>query len=186
MSESNGEGKSGLAPATAFDAVADLARSGETERLAAALDAGVAVNASNTRGDTLLLLACYHGREDCVRMLLARGAAVDLANHKGQRPLTGACFKGYVSIVERLLDAGARLEEDDGDIKTPLMYAASFDHGAIVKRLIAAGANVDATTKDGRTALDLARDNLATGVVALLAPDDPSVKKQSEYDWTKM
>jgi ankyrin repeat protein len=39
-----------------------LARTGETDQLAAYLDAGVDANLANQKGDTLLMLAAYHGR----------------------------------------------------------------------------------------------------------------------------
>jgi len=164
----------------------NLARSGDTSQLAIQLDSGLAVDTANERGDTLLLLACYYGRDDCVEMLLRRGASVDQANNKGQRPLTGASFKGYLGIVKQLIAAGARLEEEDSSIKTPLMYAASFEHGAVVKQLIEAGADINARNELGKTALDLARENLAHSVVAILAPDDGPAPGNSDYDWTRM
>lgn len=184
MSNSNPEAESATEDNIAR--AGELARGGDTERLAQLLQTGLAVDATNERGDSLLLLACYYGREDCVTLLLKHGASVDLANHKGQRPLTGASFKGYLGVVKQLISAGARLEEDDDSIKTPLMYAASFEHGAVVKQLIEAGADINATTADGKTALDLARDNLAHSVVAILAPDDKDARLKADYDWTKM
>lgn len=164
----------------------ELARSGDTEGLSQLIETGLTIDATNDRGDSLLLLACYYGREDCVRLLLQHGASVDQANHKGQRPLTGASFKGYLGVVKQLIAAGARLEEEDDSIKTPLMYAASFEHVAIVENLIEAGADINATTADGKTALDLARDNLAHSVVAILAPDDKDARQKADYDWTRM
>ena len=52
----------------------DLARQGRTEALVAYLDAGVPANLTNDRGDSLVMLAAYHGHADAVRALLARGA----------------------------------------------------------------------------------------------------------------
>src|SRR3954471_5576485 len=70
--------------------VFDLARLGDTAKLAAYIDAGVPANLTNDRGDTLLMLAAYHGHADTVRALLRRGAEVDRANDRGQTPLAGA------------------------------------------------------------------------------------------------
>ena len=50
-----------------------LARSGTTDELAADVDAGVNVNLTNQNGDTLLMLAAYHGHVETVRALLERG-----------------------------------------------------------------------------------------------------------------
>ncbi|MEW2552836.1 ankyrin repeat domain-containing protein, partial [Streptomyces zhihengii] len=67
--------------------VFDLARRGETETLAAYLDAGVPADLTNDKGDTLVMLAAYHGHAATVEALLARGAAADRANDRGQTPL---------------------------------------------------------------------------------------------------
>ncbi|GLX03404.1 hypothetical protein Misp03_03310 [Microbispora sp. NBRC 16548] len=71
----------------------DLARSGRTEALCAYVDAGVPVDLRNQKGDTLLMLAAYHGHAATVRALGERGADPDLANDRGQTPLAGAVFK---------------------------------------------------------------------------------------------
>lgn len=85
----------------------DLAREGDTDTVAAYVDAGVPPNLSNDKGDTLLMLAAYHGHADTVRVLLARGADAARANDRGQTPIAGAVFKGETEVVRVLLDAGA-------------------------------------------------------------------------------
>lgn len=74
--------------------VFDLARSGESDALAAYVDAGVPANLTNDRGDSLLMLAAYHGHASAVAALAGRGADPDRANDRGQTPLAGAVFKG--------------------------------------------------------------------------------------------
>jgi ankyrin repeat protein len=87
--------------------VFDLARHGDTDRLAAYVDAGVPANLTNDRGDTLIMLAAYHGHADAVRALLQRGAEPDRTNDRGQTPLAGAVFKGEQDVISALLDGGA-------------------------------------------------------------------------------
>ncbi|MGW2279071.1 ankyrin repeat domain-containing protein [Streptomyces sp. NPDC001770] len=87
--------------------VFDLARRGETDTLAAYVDAGVPANLTNDRGDSLLMLAAYHGHAPAVTALVARGADPDRANDRGQTPLAGAVFKGESAVIEALLAAGA-------------------------------------------------------------------------------
>lgn len=87
--------------------VFDLARDGGTDRLAAYVDAGVPANLADDRGDTLLMLAAYHGHAGTVRALLERGADCDRANDRGQTPLAGAVFKGEQEVVAALVEAGA-------------------------------------------------------------------------------
>ncbi|MEV5988257.1 ankyrin repeat domain-containing protein [Streptomyces sp. NPDC052051] len=85
----------------------DLARRGETKTLAAYVDAGVPADLTNDRGDSLVMLAAYHGHADAVRALLERGADVDRVNDRGQTPLAGAVFKGETEVVRALLERGA-------------------------------------------------------------------------------
>lgn len=85
----------------------ELARRGDTETLAAYVDAGVPVNLTNDRGDSLVMLAAYHGHAPAVRVLLERGADADRANDRGQTPLAGAVFKGEDAVIEALLSGGA-------------------------------------------------------------------------------
>ncbi|MER6195166.1 ankyrin repeat domain-containing protein [Streptomyces cyaneofuscatus] len=87
--------------------VFDLARTGETEALAAYVDAGVPADLTNGRGDSLLMLAAYHGHAGAVTALVARGADPDRANDRGQTPLAGAVFKGEDAVIDALLGAGA-------------------------------------------------------------------------------
>ncbi|THA30576.1 ankyrin repeat domain-containing protein [Streptomyces sp. A1277] len=87
--------------------VFDLARGGDTDALAAYVDAGVPANLTNDRGDSLLMLAAYHGHAEAVTALATRGADPDRANDRGQTPLAGAVFKGEDAVVRALLDAGA-------------------------------------------------------------------------------
>ena len=85
----------------------DMARSGDASTLAAYLDAGVPVNLTNGAGDTLVMLAAYHGHPETVRALIERGADVNRPNDRGQTPLAGAVFKGEDDVVDLLVAAGA-------------------------------------------------------------------------------
>ncbi|MEU8072998.1 MULTISPECIES: ankyrin repeat domain-containing protein [unclassified Micromonospora] len=85
----------------------DLARAGATEELAANVDAGLPVNLTNAKGDTLLILAAYHAHPETVAALLARGADPARVNDRGQTALAAAVFRRQEAAVRALLDAGA-------------------------------------------------------------------------------
>ncbi|MBX7558275.1 ankyrin repeat domain-containing protein, partial [Streptomyces sp. tea 10] len=70
----------------------DAARNGDTQLLSSALDAGVPVNLTNSKGDTLLNLAAYLEREETVAMLLARGADTERVSDMGFTALVCAVF----------------------------------------------------------------------------------------------
>lgn len=91
----------------------DLARTGETDQLRAYVEAGVPANLSNDRGDTLLMLAAYHGHAETVRALAALGADAGRPNDRGQTPLSGAVFKKEPEVIRVLLEAGA--DPDEGN-----------------------------------------------------------------------
>ncbi|MFF0371118.1 ankyrin repeat domain-containing protein [Micromonospora sp. NPDC005087] len=85
----------------------DLARSGSAEELTAQVDAGLPVNLTNDKGDTLLILAAYHAHPDTVAALLARGADHSRINDRGQTALAAAVFRSSTDAVRALLAAGA-------------------------------------------------------------------------------
>jgi uncharacterized protein len=84
-----------------------LARHGDTDTIAAYVDAGVPANLTNDKGDSLVMLAAYHGHSPAVQALLVRGADPNKPNDKGQMPIAGAVFKGEDQVVRVLLDGGA-------------------------------------------------------------------------------
>ncbi|EMC93923.1 hypothetical protein BAUCODRAFT_36379 [Baudoinia panamericana UAMH 10762] len=85
----------------------DFAREGKTAELNQYITAGIPVNLTNHKGDTLLMLASYHGHLDTVEMLLQKGADANVLNERGQSPVAGAVFKGYDDIVKKMVEAGA-------------------------------------------------------------------------------
>ena len=87
------------------------AREGDVETLGPLLDAGLPADLSNDKGDTLLMLASYHGHEALTERLLKAGADPAIANDRGQTPLAGAAFKGETAIARLLLDHGAPVED---------------------------------------------------------------------------
>ncbi|RBY98143.1 ankyrin repeat domain-containing protein [Blastococcus sp. TF02-8] len=112
--------------------VFDLARGGYTEELAAYLDAGVPANLTNDKGDTLLILAAYHGHPATVRALLAHGADHGRANDRGQTALAAAVFKQSAETVQALLAAGA---DPDAGGPSAREMATFFDLPAMAELL---------------------------------------------------
>ncbi len=118
------------------------ARHGETHALAGMLRQGLPINLRDTRGNSLLLLACYHGHLETAQMLLKAGAEVDLRNTRGQTPLGGVAFKGYLKLTELLLWHGADIHADNGGGITPVMLASMFGRAEVVSLLEQHGASL--------------------------------------------
>ena len=100
----------------------DMARQGRSELLAY-VDAGAPVNLTGPSGDTLVMLAAYHGHAELVRGLVERGADVNRRNDRDQSPLAGAVFKGYDEVAAALVAAGA---DPDAGSPTAREAAAIF------------------------------------------------------------
>ncbi|MDO9379474.1 MAG: ankyrin repeat domain-containing protein [Nocardioidaceae bacterium] len=98
----------------------DLARAGDAQRLGAYLEAGVPVDLTDASGNTLLMLAAYHGHVATVQTLVEHGAEVNRLNDRGQSPLAGAVFKGEDYVVSVLIGAHA-----DPDLGSPTARATA-------------------------------------------------------------
>jgi ankyrin repeat protein len=80
----------------------------------------------------------------------------------------GFQFSGWIPpIVERLIEAHADVNLSGRDGMTPLHVAAQLDDDTSAAKLLAAGAKVDICDHNGQTALDLARKEKRTKIVAL-------------------
>jgi ankyrin repeat protein len=145
------------------------ARSGEATSLATLLDQGFPPNLRNERGDSLLMLACYHGHVDAVRTLLEHGADPELQNDAGQTPLGAAAFKGDLAIATLLLERGAQVDSAGPNGKTALMLAAMFNRSEIALLLLSRGANPFATDAAGVSIPDAAKRMGADDTYALLS-----------------
>ncbi|AWB89559.1 ankyrin repeat domain-containing protein [Salinibacterium hongtaonis] len=90
-----------------LESVFEMARTGAVEQLAPLLDAGIPVDLTNSRGDTLLILAAYHQHPQAVAALIERGADVNRVNDMEQTAMSCAVFRNNSEIVTTLLAAGA-------------------------------------------------------------------------------
>jgi ankyrin repeat protein len=156
------------APARTQGNAFDAARSGDSHALQTHLADGLPPNSSNESGDSLLMLATYHGHLEIVTALLDAGANPNQCNHKGQHPLAGVSYKGLAPLVALLLEHGADPDGAAGATRTPLMYAAMYNHATTTTALLDAGATVEISNPEGHTALDLARQMRAVHTIALL------------------
>lgn len=143
------------------------ARSGDPQ-LATLVRQGWPANLRNESGDSLLMLAAYHGRLDTARALLDAGADPALCNDRGQSPLAGACFKGDLPMVRLLLERGADPGQRLPDGRTALIFAAMFNRVAILELLLAHGADPAVTDAAGVDAAQAARTMGAQDALAFL------------------
>jgi ankyrin repeat protein len=110
-----------------------------------------------------------HGYLDVARVLVDLGAPVDRTDAR-ITPLVKAVLGDQVEMAKFLIAKGADVNHVDGNGMTPLLYAASIDFGssAMIDMLLERGARLDAKTKDGKTAIELARQYHHTHLIASL------------------
>jgi hypothetical protein len=143
-------------------------RIGAVTPIASLLQQGLPANLLNEKGDSLLMLAAYHGHPELVKLLLQAGADPELRNDRGQTPLAGAVFKGDVATVQVLLEHGAAVDGRMADGKTPLMMAAMFNRIEMLELLAGRGAQLQAQDASGADAMEAATRMGAHEAVAWL------------------
>ncbi len=109
-------------------------------------------------------------RVESVRALLDAGAKADETDSDNMTVLDWATLANRVDMARLLIERGADVNHVDKHGMTPLLYAASIDFGdsAMIELLLKSGARASARTKDGKTALDLAREYQHTHLIASL------------------
>jgi len=150
---------------------------GNAEVLPDLLKAGASLNGEmtliGTSNSDAISGAVRHGYLDVAETLVKLGAPVDRTDAR-ITPLVKAVLGDQVEMAKFLISKGADVNHVDGNGMTPLLYAASIDFGspAMIDMLLKAGARTDMKTKEGKTALDLARQYHHTHLI-------PSLERQS-------
>jgi len=146
---------------------------GNAEVLPDLLKAGASLNGEmrliGTSSTDPISGAVRHAYLDVLDVLVKLGAPVDRTDMR-LTPLGKAVLGDQVEVAKFLIDKGANVNHVDGNGMTPLLYAASIDFGTprMIDMLLKAGARTDAKTKEGKTALDLARQYHHTHLIPSL------------------
>ena len=109
-----------------IDAASDAVRREDSDSLMSILGVEFDVDTPNNRGDTLLMLAAYHGNAEACRILLLNGADPNRKNKDGQPILLGAAYKGFADVARLLLENGADLNATDNKGQTARAFATMF------------------------------------------------------------
>ncbi|RCW51774.1 ankyrin repeat protein [Paenibacillus prosopidis] len=99
------------------------------------------VNASNSKGETAVLMAAYYRSNEIKELLLSNGAELNIYE---------AAAVGNTARVKELLELSPEWRAAwSADGFTPLGLAAHFGNEETVKLLLAYGADINARSKDG-------------------------------------
>lgn len=135
----------------------EASRAGRTDLVAALLNTGTPIDATDASGHSALILAAYNGHLDTVDLLLRAGADPNIGDRRGNTALMGAIFKGEETIVLRLLeDRRTAVDTRNHAGQTAAMFAALFGRTQLIDRLAARGADLEAADAAGQTPQKLA------------------------------
>jgi len=121
------------------------------------LTAGVAVDATDHKGLTPLMMACMFGRSMMAAFLLGKQAAPHLTDINGDSALHWAAYKGFPGLMQMLINSGFNPQKPDNFGSSPLHLACISGNIAAVK-LLCAKSTVELEPRDRnrKTPLELA------------------------------
>ena len=109
------------------------------------------VNARDDQGRTLLHLACFSGKLDCVKFLLEDCRADARVSDSNKRTLLHvAAFGNHVKIAQLLILKGANVNALDSTGSSPLHWANKKGNSEVAVVLIERGAELDRQTDEGK------------------------------------
>jgi ankyrin repeat protein len=138
--------------------------------------------------NTALMTATFFGHEATVDVLLQAGVDPDARDKKGNTPLMIAAQQGNREIARLLLDGKAGLERMNKLNYTPLAHAVRHKQDSMALLLIDSGANVHHQVSARQNIYDLAKQEEAKTVAALLkargaGPSPPPDFSEFQVGW---
>ena len=147
------------------------AEKGRIECVKYLAEQGADIDAKDSEhGDTAVMAAARNGHIECVKCLIENGAAdIDAKAKNGDTAVMAAARNGHIECVKYLIQHGADVNAKDIEYGgTALIWAAWKGHTECVKYLIEKGADVNAKAKNGKVALDIARDRSHLDIIQIL------------------
>ncbi|KAJ6668981.1 hypothetical protein lerEdw1_007790 [Lerista edwardsae] len=147
------------------------------------LENGSDVNQKNSSGKDSLMIACFAGHLDIVKLLRCKGASWTAKDLGGCTAMHWAADGGYRDVIEWMIDDGCEVDTRDIGLEwTPLMRLCAMTGKVdVATLLIDAGADVNVKDKDGKTPLMVASLNNHENLVALLLERGADVDIKNEF-----
>ena len=158
------------------------------EVLQAIVDHGANVNATNSKYETALLVACSKGNEDAIDVLSTAGADPNSVDHDGDTCLHKAvfwtCSKG---VLQALVDQGANVHATNGKNETALLVACLKGNEDAISVMLTVGADPNIVDADGDTCLHNAVfQDCSKEALQALVDQGANVNARNGYDQTAL
>lgn len=154
---------------------------GEREKLRRSLEKHPEwINARDKTGWGPIQWATFIGREDIVRLLLARGADPGYDSSYVMGPLHVACAWNRPEALFALLEKDPDVGASGPGGWTPAFWCALTGQNRLLEHLLRRGAKVEETDDQGRTALHVAASNNHLRVVAALIGAGADVNAEAD------
>ena len=131
------------------------------------IHSGADIHSKEKRGWNVLHIAARNGQAEKARVLLENGVDVHEYQSQGWNALHLAVRYGQPDTISTLLEYGINIDADNGGW-TALHLAALNGHVDIVSILLNKGANSAILNRDGKTALDIAREEEHERIAAII------------------
>ena len=138
---------------------------GETRLATEIIGQGADLAATDTQGNSALLVAARNGRVTLMRQLLAQGAEANAVNRARATPLHLAVDSGCLECINLLLRRRADPSLQNGSGITPLEAAVQSGQLDLARRLLAAGGDYPGIHRALSTALQNNLDQFASELV---------------------
>ena len=179
-----------------WTALTEASYQGQIDIMRILLQGGADTESLSAHNWTLLMKTCYKGDEAALRLLLDAGSNMEATSAHGETAILLAAVGGHTNIVRTLLMYGCAPEppwakdqqnssgeasqkpkakrtkepKDKVHVRglTPLMFASQGGHVEIAQLLLERNVNTEARSPQGKTALEIARENGRMDIVLIL------------------
>jgi len=152
------------------------------------LNHGIDIDVRGKNGMTGLMFAAIEDQTDVIKFLFEHGADPSIATKKGARAIHLAACMGRLAAIRAMharLGSGI-LEQTTLENQTPLIEACINGHEHVVRWLVDNGAKLNSKDKEGKTAMDYAKENDYSDIVDVLDMEEEKRKMEAEEEEDKV
>ncbi|QJT94912.1 ankyrin repeat domain-containing protein [Wolbachia endosymbiont of Diaphorina citri] len=155
-----------------------VANSDDLNRVKALVSQGASLEAKDNSDNTPLHNACNNGYVKVVEYLVEEGASLKAKNKDGEAPLHVAVqHDGTLEVIEFILSRDlSGINDVTNEGRTPLHLAIKGNKPDTIELLLRKGASIVVKDKNGKTPLDLAKQEDYTNIIEMIE------EVQSELD----